>query len=940
MGQSRTARLPLLLVGFLVLTPLLAMAQPPAPQVHALVGGRVVTEPGRVLDPGTVVLRDGRIEAVGAGIAPPADARTWDARGLTIYAGLLESYLAPPPPPDPPARQGWEAPPRPAALDELGPTCPIDVVRPEHEATRLWTLDADRAKQLRSFGFAAACMVPGGPGLFRGQAAWIALNDRPPRDAVLLSPAGACIALAQIRDREIYPSSKMGNIAVVRQTFLDLEHRGRMRSFLAKNPARGSLEPAPWLDALEPVATGKVPILWEGDHVVGDLQAVQLTRELHARAVICGAGREYQYVDSIAAAHVPMILPVNFPDPPDLVAGEEYQTDLETLRHWERAPENPAILLRAGVPVALTTYRLRKLEDFPREMREAREHGLTEEQMLAALTTAPAAMLGVADRLGRIAPGMLACLTVTDGPLFEKKTRVREVWSAGERFWIAGADTAKAKPAAPDTTKTAAAPPPPRPAGRPWDAPGPIAAPPVVFVRGATVWTCGPAGKLEHADLLVRGGKIAGVGQDLAAPADALIVDGAGFHVTPGIIDCHSHATIDGYGNESSKSSTAEVRIGDVLQSRSIRIYQGLAGGVTTSHLFHGSANAIGGQDQVMKYRWGATAEGLRFRGAPAGIKFALGENVKQSGWGERFNTRYPQTRMGVEQVYRDRFQAARDYRRAWDAHRKGTARPAVAPPRRDLELDALAEILEGKRFIHCHAYRQDEMLMLTRVAQEMGFSVRTFQHALESYKIADELAEAKIGCSLLSDWWAYKFEVYDAIPYAGAILWDRGVLASYHSDSAELHRRLNLEAAKAVKYGGVPPEEALKFVTLNSAIQLGIDRWVGSLEPGKDADFVLWSGSPLSAASLPLQTWIEGKKYFDREVDQAGRLAAEQEREWLIAQARADRERLAKDGVKFEEPGEDEIIGWDAAEGDEALVGEGTEDAGLCEDHEVGFQP
>ncbi|HET9235412.1 MAG TPA: amidohydrolase family protein, partial [Candidatus Eisenbacteria bacterium] len=279
--------------------------------------------------------------------------------------------------------------------------------------------------------------------------------------------------------------------------------------------------------------------------------------------------------------------------------------------------------------------------------------------------------------------------------------------------------------------------------------------------------------------------------------------------------------------------------------------------------------------------------EALKLTGAKSGIKFALGENPKQANWGERYNQRYPQTREGVEQLIRERFQAARDYKKEREAYRR-TGKGL--PPRRDLQLETLVEILDGKRLVHSHAYRADEMLMLIQVAEEFGFKIGSFQHVLEGYKVADEIARHGAGASSFSDWWAYKFEVYDAIPYNGAIMWDRGVNVTFNSDSDELARRLNLEAAKAVKYGGVPEEEALKFVTLNAAEQLAVADRVGSLEAGKDADFAIWSGSPLSTYSVCEQTWVDGRKYFDRTADLAARATLAAERDSLVAKVKASK--------------------------------------------------
>lgn len=435
--------------------------------------------------------------------------------------------------------------------------------------------------------------------------------------------------------------------------------------------------------------------------------------------------------------------------------------------------------------------------------------------------------------------------------------------------------------------------------------------PPLVLFRGATVWTCGPQGKLQQADVLVEAGKIKAVGPNLVAPEGALLIDAAGKHLSPGIIDCHSHIATDGGVNESAQTITAEVRIGDFIDPNDINIYRQLAGGVTSSNILHGSANTIGGQNQVLKFRWGAGPEGMKFAGAPPGIKFALGENVKQSNWGSRNTGRYPQSRMGVEQLVRDAFEAARRYRARWDEWNRTKV---GLPPRIDLELEALAEIVEGKRLVHCHSYRGDEILALIRTCDDFGVKIATFQHVLEGYKVADAIAKHGAGGSSFSDWWAYKFEVYDAIPYNGALLHNAGVVVSFNSDNAELARRLNLEAAKAMRYGNVPEVEALKFVTLNPARQLRIDQHVGSIEVGKDADLVVWSGSPLSTSSRCEQTWVDGRRYFDLEQDKANRKQAAELRAKLVQRILASGEPAAGPGEGDRErwPREDLFCGHD----------------------------
>ncbi len=342
-----------------------------------------------------------------------------------------------------------------------------------------------------------------------------------------------------------------------------------------------------------------------------------------------------------------------------------------------------------------------------------------------------------------------------------------------------------------------------------------------------------------------------------------VVVDASGMHITPGLIDCHSHIATDGGVNESSQAITCEVRIGDFIDANDIQIYRQLAGGVTCINVLHGSSNPIGGQNQVLKLRWGEPYQKLKMHEAPSGVKFALGENVKQSYL--ESSTRYPQSRMGVEQIIRDAFIAAREYDDEWN---RWKTQHDVPLPRRDLEMEALSEIIRGERLVHCHSYRQDEILALLRLCEEFGLQVATLQHILEGYKVADVMAKHGAMASSFADWWAYKIEVYDAIPYNGSLMHRAGVNVSFNSDDSELARHLNHEAAKAVKYGNIPPDEALKFVTLNPAKQLRISDWVGSLEPGKQADFVIWNGPPLSPMSRCEQTWIDGRCYFDIDAD------------------------------------------------------------------------
>ena len=427
-------------------------------------------------------------------------------------------------------------------------------------------------------------------------------------------------------------------------------------------------------------------------------------------------------------------------------------------------------------------------------------------------------------------------------------------------------------------------------------------------IKNATVWTNEKEGILTNADVFVSGGKIKQVGKNISIPAGTESIDGTGRHLTSGIIDEHSHIAASGSVNEGTQASSAEVRIGDIIDADDIQIYRQLSGGVTVSHILHGSANPIGGQTQIIKLRWGMPPEKMKFENAPAFIKFALGENVKQSNWGDRNTIRFPQTRMGVEQVYTDFFTRAKEYSQQLKDYTSVDAkkRSLLIPVRRQLELDALSEILNGKRFITCHSYVQSEINMLIHVADSFGFKVNTFTHILEGYKVADKMkAHGVSGASTFADWWAYKYEVTEAIPYNGAIMHKIGLNVSYNSDDAEQARRLNQEAAKAVKYGGVSEEDAWKFVTLNPAKMLHVDDRVGSILAGKDADLVLWNDNPLSIYAHPLQTYIDGIKYFDVERDSVMRKEMKTEKARIMkkmSDAKSKGESTRKPSMNFQE--------------------------------------
>jgi imidazolonepropionase-like amidohydrolase len=960
------------------------------PRLHALTNARIVAAPGKTIEKGTVLIRDGVIVEAGPAVKIPAEARVWDLTGKTIYPGFIDAYsrlglpetLQPEPVRpdvdyDDPNAKPKEVPRESAK----GMHTWNAKVTPERKAADYLNLDKKSMRKLRDLGFTSALVVPG-RGIFRGSSALIDLQETDVATMVLAPSVAQHIAFDfNRRDDGGYPTSLMGCIALIRQSFLDASWYQAAQEAYRKNPGTTERpETNASLAALAEQAQRKQPMVFEADDELELLRALRISDEFKLKPLLYGNGYEYRVRKALAATKTPIILALDFPKPPEIERPEQaLEYELDELQHWDRAPSNPARLAEAGIPIAFTTEKLEKPEkEFWSRLRLAVRRGLSKDAALAALTTTPAEMFGVADRLGTIAPGRIANLVITNGDLFSGEAKVLTTWvdgsyydtdSAGERdprgTWevtsegktlplliegeldkldtklggekatlstkedailliapaklfekgdgsvrlsgrIAGevisgsGETPTGAVIRWNAKRTAAYTPPkkqdekPSPLDKPLDFPetypagsfgrvAPPEQPHTVLIQGATIWTSSPQGTIQNGDLLVTDGKIATVGPGLKVPAGASIIDGKGVHVTPGIVDCHSHTAISKGVNEGSHAVTCEVRIGDVIDATDIDIYRELAGGVTAANVLHGSANPIGGQNQVIKLRWGALPEEMKFADAMPGVKFALGENVKQSNWGDKFKTRYPQTRMGVEQLIRDRFHAALEY----DATQK---KKDGLPPRRDLQLEALLEIVNGKRLIHCHSYRQDEVLMLLRVATEFKIKIGTLQHILEGYKIADEIAKHGAGGSTFADWWAYKWEAFDAIPDNAAIMHSRGVLTSVNSDSADLARRLNTEAGKSTKYAGMPADEALKMVTIYPARQLHIEAKTGSLEPGKDADFVIWSGNPLSNYTNVKQTWIDGRKYFDRSEDMEARKVFAAQRETLIQKALPER--------------------------------------------------
>jgi len=885
--------------------------KPTPPREIAIRNARIVPAPGRVIESGTVVIQGGLITAVGAGVPIPAGAWELDGSGLTVYPGLVNALSTvalpagmklPPRPrgggpggaaaPGGPAPQGqqpaysWGPEDRPATTPWVNAA---DDLHPSDEAVATW----------RSAGFTTA-VVAGERGFFPGLAAVINLAGERGSDMVVRTPVALRINFDPGPGHRGYPNSLMGVIAYVKQIFLDAAWYGSAWS--TYNSAPAGLERPAYDRTLEPLRQAleqRQPVLFPANRAREIQRVFAIAQEIGAAPVVYGAQEGYRVAAELGRRRVPVLVNADWPGP-DPEGDPDAEPTLETLRFRDRAPTTPAELEKAGAAFAFYSGSSSDPKKFLDNVRKAVALGLSPEAALRALTIAPAQIFGVADRLGTVEPGKIANLVVTDGDLFQAGTKVKYVIVDGRKFEPPPSVAENAAPGSAGagergggertgpggSAQPAVQPPVPLTPDR-----GPIQSPRALLIRNATVMTV-TQGTLKNASVLVRDGKIAAVGPNLAAPADALVIEGTGKYVTPGIIDAHSHIATDAV-NEGSVAVSAMVGIRDVLDPDDVSIYRALAGGVTTVNVLHGSANPIGGKNAVIKLRWGADAEGLLFQGAEPGIKFALGENPKR----DRDPDRYPATRMGVMDVIRQAFVQAQEYQRQWREYeakvkaQKGKT-TGLIPPRRDLKLEALAEILDGKRLVHAHSYRADEILQLIRLAEEFHFRIATFQHVLEGYKVADEIARHGAGASTFSDWWAYKVEAYDAIPYNAALMTERGVISSINSDSGEEMRHLNQEAGKAMHWGGLSEDQALALVTLNPAKQLHIADRVGSIEVGKDADLVIFENYPLGTYALPLTTIVDGKIYFDRQHDLELRRQLEAEKKALLEKAKAESPR------------------------------------------------
>ena len=923
--------LALSVIGLLGSASALVAGPPPAPPpYYAIEGARVEVGDGTVLERATVVIENGTITAVAEDAVVPAHAWVIDGDGLTVYPGLIDAMGKLPQPRRPPGGPaaggpGQGGPRRRPDSGQPLPRGPEDrpQTTPWKRAADDLALDAEAVETWREAGFTSVAARPG-DGLFPGRLSLVRFGE-PGTD-----PQHQIVApeLAQMASFDTgggfgsYPGSLMGKIAYVRQVLLDASH-------YAAAVAAFEADPAGWrrpdfdrtLAPLASTAAGSERILLPGSSVAEIGRALRLREEFGLNSIVYGGQEAYRLAGQLAAQHVPVLVHVDWPEPlPERDRDPDADRPIREILHERLAPSTPVELAEAGAPFAFSSGGANSADDFLAGVRRAIEGGLAPARALTALTRDAAAVYGLEDRLGTVAEGMAADLVLADGYPWGESTRVEAVFVDGRRYAVAddeeagdeGNDRGSGGTAAEgaseaETAEEAEEPDEPRRRGRGSRSPGgppgasseapapmrlaevaeeyeevagdsgaPMTGPyredDVLAITSATVLTM--AGEtIENGTVVVRGGRIAEVGAGVRPPRGAHVIDAAGGFVMPGIIDAHSHIATEGGVNEGSLAVTSMVRVADVVDPTDIAIYRALAGGVTTINVLHGSANPIGGQNQVLKLRWGQDADGLRFEGAPPGIKFALGENPKRSrsfGPGPR---RYPVTRMGVLDVIRQAFTKAAEYRTATERHLEAEAAGERSrPPARDLKLEALVEILAGERLVHAHSYRADEILQLLRLAEEFGFRIATLQHVLEGYRVADEIAAHGAGASTFSDWWAYKVEAYEAIPHNAALMTDRGVLVSINSDDEEEMRHLNHEAAKAVKWGGLSDEQALALVTINPARQLGIDDRVGSIEVGKDADLVVYDRHPLSSYAVVQTTLVDGKVYFDRDLDRLRR--------------------------------------------------------------------
>ena len=925
----------------------------PKQDCYALINASIVKDPQTTIQQATLVIREGKIEAVGTNVAIPKDAVIVDCKGKYIYPSFIDMYSDYGSQPIQRGGFNFNAPSQ-MLSNTKGAYGWNQAIKSETDMAKSFQVNEARAKELRGIGFGSVLSLQM-DGISRGTGAFVTLASEKENKVIIKEKAAAGYSFDKGSSTQDYPNSLMGCVALLRQNFLDA-------LWYKTKPATEGVNLS--LQAFND--NQQLPQIFEANDKWNDLRADKIGDEFGVQYILKAGGNEYQRINEVKSTNASYIVPLNFPQAMDVEDPTDARfVSIADLKHWEMAALNPGAFEKANINFALTSNGLKETSSFFSNLRKAIQNGLSEQKALDALTRIPASLLGVSDKTGTLDVGKIANFLISSGPIFAEKTVIYQNWIQGNKYtlkedgWkdirgnynfvlnnepyklelrgeagkptatLIGTDTSKVdltiqdrlvrmnfnlkRDSSGSVRLTGVQ------SGANWNGTGQLGngqwiswnaikteggfnregrgrmngdsarkngsdssrnkrndvvakiggvitypfngygytelpTQENILFKNATVWTNEKDGKLENTDVLVKNGKIVAIGKNLN-DATARVVDATGKHLTAGIIDEHSHIAVLGGVNECSQSVTAEVRIADVIDAEDVEIYRQLSGGVTSSHLLHGSCNTIGGQTQLIKLRWGATPEQMKFSNWDPFIKFALGENVKRSS-NSQGNNRFPDTRMGVEEVLMDAFTRASNYEKIG------------AGKRRDLELDALVEILNKKRFITCHSYVQSEITALMRVAEKFNFKVNTFTHILEGYKVADKMKAHGANASTFSDWWAYKMEVTDAIPYNPYIMQKVGLNVAVNSDDAEMARRLNQEAAKSIKYGGMAEEDALKMVTLNPATMLHVADRTGSIKVGKDADLVLWSDHPLSIYAKAEKTMVDGIIYFDRDRD------------------------------------------------------------------------
>ena len=854
----------------------------------AFVNATIIVNSEKTIENGTLIFRDGKIIDVGSGIKIPKNSIVIDKKDKFVYPSFIETTSS----------MSVKEAKRLAYSTRsamYGPTREgfywNDHILSDYRAYLDYKYDTNKAKELRASGFGVV-NTHRANGIHSGTGILLALSDSSNENQRVLSNNSTEFYsfTRNSLSNQSYPTSIMGSMALIRQFFHDLEWYSKGQ---AKNKDY-AIEAA--------IKNTSMPKIWNSGSNLNFLRALKISKELEIPFAVVGSGLEYMDLKAIRQYKNKLIIPVNFPaaydvSDPDLTK----KISLGSLREWNQAPSNLYILEKNDIQFSVTSSGLKNKSELLPNLRKAIRRGLSTKLALDALTVNPASILKVKGVTGELTKGSYANFLVTSKPIFDDKSEIYENWVLGEKHVVKkeNKETPKNKVAVNDTIKKADNKPKVIdfiPVTFPNKAYGNKSVPKAenMIIRNATVWTNEKDGILQNTDVAVSNGVIVEIGQNLANNNGSKEIDGTNKHLTAGVIDEHSHIAASSI-NESGHNSSAEVTIEDVINPNDISIYRTLTGGVTTIQILHGSANPIGGQSAIVKLKWGETAENMLMKDAAKFIKFALGENVKQSNWSSY--SRFPQSRMGVEQVFVDFFQRAKEYGQQWDKYNSLSkrAKSKTPKPRYDIEMEVVWEILRGERHISCHSYVQSEINMLMKVAESFGIKINTFTHILEGYKVATKMAKHGAGGGSFSDWWAYKYEVIDAIPYNGPILSEAGVLVAYNSDNAEMIRRLNQEAAKAVKYGGLSEEEAWKYVTLNPAKLLRIDDKVGSIAIGKHADLVIWSHNPLSIYAVAEKTIIEGAIFYDyskldKKIEQN-----EKEREIIITQLKEAKKGGAK---------------------------------------------